>query len=269
MKKIYSFLALLFLISNSFYSQIESEVTGVWQWKKDGLNMKGSDFGTEQYKSFNVYTALSSDYSMYLVFAKTSAEISEKTMNTLMSKQFAAKGTYSIHENNIEGLIDGSPFSFIYDTEFKKMTTANTEVNIELIKVKAYGKPIVVQEVSNQSADSLADNVVEDENSEYAGVYYTGDSSKDKFYGEDYYGGEKRNIMVAPDGSRYYLGPSGRRVYVYKNGQVKIKNDAQKKADKQKSANQKAIQSQNRTKTKGSGKTGSYGNSSSSKKSGG
>jgi len=249
---------------SSVCAQIESEITGVWQWKKDGVNMKGSDFGTEQYKLFNAYTALSSDYSMYMVFAKTSAEVSEKTMNTLISKQLAAKGTYSIHENNIEGLIDGSPFSFIYDPELKTMTTANTEVNIELVRVKAYGKPFIVKETA---VDSIGEEVGDD-NSEYAGVYYTGDSSNDKYYGEDYYGGEKRKIMVAPDGSRYYLGPSGRRVYVYKNGQVKIKNDAQKKADKQKSANQKAVQPQNRTSSKSSGKTGSYGNSS-QKKSGG
>lgn len=267
MKKLYLSFSFLLIIVISSFSQIESEITGVWQWKKDGASMKGNEFGDERYKLFNVYTVLSGDYSMYLVFAKTSAEISEKTMNSLVSKQLAAKGTYTINEDNIDGRIDGNPISLVYDTELKKMTTANTEVNIELVKVKPYGKPIVVQEVADQSADSLSDNV--DENSEYAGVYYTGDSSNDKFYGEDYYGGEKRKIMVAPDGSRYYLGPSGRRVYVYKNGQVKIKNDAQKKADKQKLANQKAIQPQNRTTSKSSGKTGSYGNSSSSKKSGG
>jgi hypothetical protein len=263
MRKINLLFTLLF--SLSIYAQIENEIIGVWQWKKDGASMKGNEFGDERYKSFNVYTALSSDYSMYLIFSKTSAEISENTMSTLISKQLAAKGTYKIDENNIEGQIDGSPFSLIYEPESKKMTTANPEVNIELIKVKPYGKPFLVQQATTDSVGE----VVDEENSEYAGVYYTGDSSKDKFYGEDYYGGEKRKIMVAPDGSRYYLGPSGRRVYVFKNGVTKIKNDAEKKADKQRLANKNAVQPQNRSTTKTSGKTGSYGNSSSSKKSGG
>lgn len=318
MKKIYSFLALLFLIGNSLNSQIESEVTGVWQWKKDGVLMKSADLGLENVNDNEVFTVLSKDNSMYLVFAKSVDEIDESKLSSLLSNQLAEKGSYKLDGYQIDGDIEGSPFLFTYSDDTKKLKKLDETENIELTKVKNFNKITNLPNLPNTNSV----------------VYPTGGSyynNSHQFYGEEYYGGIKRRIMIAPDGSKYYLGPTGRKVYIEKNGVVKIKSDIQKnqslstkssnsidshfgnenyagqnrkimitsdgskyylgpsgkkvyvekngvktmktddekKANKQKLANQKAIQSQNRTKTKGSGKTGSYGNSSSSKKSGG
>lgn len=108
-----------------------------------------------------------------------------------------------------------------------------------------------------------------------AGISNNGSSNSEGWY-EEYYGGEKRIIMTAPDGSRYYLGPNGGRVYVYKNGVHTKKTDSEKRSREENLATQSSSGQRlkkdgtpdRRYKESRSSKTGSFGNKSSSKSSG-
>ena len=222
MKKIYFTLLLLSATLIKLNAQDNVDISGVWQWKKDGKNMKVSDFGYQQYKNHQAFQVFTSDGKMFLAFALSQNEINEAKMASLISKQEAMEGTYTMDENTVKGDIGGNPFTFIYVPETKKMKTGNDQVNIELVRIKKYGSAVNANNTIANDNDHNVNNAV----IPAGGVGSAGDG----YYGDEYYGGAKRKIMVAPDGSRYYLGPSGRKVYVYKNGQVKIKSDAEKKA---------------------------------------
>lgn len=231
MKRTILTLATLSLFLNQIiFAQID--VAGIWQWRMNGKNLKVSDIDpNSSNKNYNVFMVYENTGKMYMAYALATNELNESSLPGLVNKQQAFEGTYTIDGNNVNGDLSGNPANFVYQPTSNTMVNANPQAKVELIKVKGMGKP-----ANNNTSDNTGNG---------DGVVYMGGGGNNvnaagTFFGEEYYGGQKRQIMIAPDGSKYYLGPNGRKVYVEKNGQVKIKSDAVKKAEAEKAKAQRA-----------------------------
>ena len=161
MKTIFS-LFIVGMLSFAVHSQNSAKVLGIWQAKLNGKFMTGKDIGitSAPYSTRFIYYVFSKE-KMYFVLAANTTSINSGGISSLITKQDAMDGTYSVFDSMesipedirskyeawnpfaaktffVEGEIQGNLFSFYYDVTANKFMGLNKENPVQLINVGAF-----------------------------------------------------------------------------------------------------------------------------------
>jgi hypothetical protein len=143
------------------FSQVKTQVLGIWQAKLNGKFMTGKDLGVTvaPYATQSVFYIFNKD-NCYFALCASKASLTKANIDNLISKQVAGKGTYEaydslsvIPENLIEKFkeqapfkpktgfiaasIQGEPMSFYIEPAVKKLFGLNKAAKLELVYLGA------------------------------------------------------------------------------------------------------------------------------------
>jgi hypothetical protein len=146
------------LFSTLSFCQSSTKILGIWQAKLNGKNMLGKDFGLKGAKGAYSVFAVYSSTNFYLIFTLNKTQITKVNIKNILNRQEGAKGTYAVYDSlsqmpedlmvkfkdsnpytdntfYTEAIVDGSPFSFYYNPETKRLQGLNKEILFELVRV--------------------------------------------------------------------------------------------------------------------------------------
>jgi|688.fasta_scaffold957394_1 hypothetical protein len=146
------------LFSTLSFCQSNTKILGVWQAKLNGKNLLAKDVGMTGAKGAYFMFLVYSSSNLYVIFSPNKTQITKINLKNLINRKEASKGTYAVYDSlgqmpedlmmkfedsntftdntyYTEGIVDGSPFSFYYNPETKRLQGLNKEILFELVRV--------------------------------------------------------------------------------------------------------------------------------------